>query len=265
VAGPAARPPAPGLKIGLASYSLRKLSLEKALEVCKEADIKYLTIKEMHLPLGDPPEKLKAAVEQIKAAGVTLLGGGVIYMAPKDGAPVDAAFEASIRKIFEYAQVCGLPQIVAAPAPSTLDIVEKMVKEFNIPVAIHNHGPEDKLYPTPKDVLEQIKKRDKRIGVCMDIGHTFRAGADPSKTALECGPRLFDLHIKDIKEVTTKKEWVPVGRGVMPIVALLKTLQKMKYQGHVALEYEVNEENPIPSIRESLGYLHGVAAALGAA
>jgi sugar phosphate isomerase/epimerase len=264
-----AAPRSHALKLGIASYSLRKLPLSQVLEACKATDIRHITLKDMHLPRDQSAESVKATAETIRAAGLTLMGGGVITMKPEKGAQVDAAFEATVRKDFEYAKAAGFPLIVAAPAIEALDIVEKLVKEYNIPVAIHNHGPEDKLFPSPKAILAHVKKRDKRLGVCMDIGHTVRAGADPAKSALECGPRLLDLHIKDLvknPDAPPDKAWsqVEVGRGSIDIVALFKTLQKMKFQGHVALEYEINVDNPLPGVRESWAYLRGVAAGLGA-
>ncbi len=272
VAGPrslsAARAPvaaAKPLKIGLASYSLRKLSLVDALAACKSLDVRYLTVKDMHLPRTDAPDVLKASVAKIQAAGITITGGGVINWKPdpKKSEAINDAFEAQVRKDFEYARICGFPMIVASPAHEALDLVEKLVKEFNMPVAIHNHGPEDKLYPTPKDVYGHIKKRDKRIGLCMDIGHTVRAGGDPVKTAVECADRLMDMHIKDLRKEGDKWNQVEVGRGQIDIVGLFRSIVKIRFEGHVALEYEIQVETPLPGIRESLGYLRGIAAVMG--
>jgi sugar phosphate isomerase/epimerase len=241
----------------VASYSYRKLSLDKMIEACRAADIKYVTVKDVHVPQTDSPEAIRAACDKIREAGLTILGGGVINM--------KAADEAAIRKNFEYAKLCAFPLIVASPVIEALDLVEAMVKEYGIPVAIHNHGPEDKLYPAPKDVLAHLKKRDERMGVCMDIGHTVRAGADPARSAAECGRRLLDLHIKDLRDLKVKESQVAAGRGAIDLVALLRQLHKMKFQGHVAVEYEVDADAPEAGVRESMGYLRGVAAALGAA
>ncbi len=247
--------PARGLKIGLASYSVKKLSFDQLLAACKEADIHHVTLKDMHMPMTDTPEQLKAACAKLSAAGITIMGGGVITM-KKD--------EVQVRKAFEYARTCGFPVIVASPEPDALDLVEAMIKEFDIRVAIHNHGPEDKVYKTPQDVLDHVKKRDKRLGACMDIGHTVRAGGDPIKSAIACGPRLFDLHMKDLRVITDKGSQVEVGRGAIDIVGLCKTLLKMKFAGHVALEYEINNDNPLPGIKESLAYMRGAVAGLTA-
>jgi sugar phosphate isomerase/epimerase len=255
------------LKIGLASYSVRKLPLDKAIETCKAAGVKYINLKDVHLSRKDPADAIKATANKIRAAGLTIMGGGTINMPDKDQ-PIT---EDELRKNFEYAKAAGMPLMVVSPAIEALDIVEKLVKEYDIKIAIHNHGPEDKKYPSPIDALNHIKKRDKRMGLCMDIGHTLRAGADPAKTAVQCGARLFDLHIKDLvrkpdAQPGDGKGWnqVEVGRGSIDIVGLFKTLQRMKFQGHVGLEYEINADNPVPGVLESLAYMRGVANGIGA-
>jgi inosose dehydratase len=242
------------LKIGLASYSMRKQTLDQVLDLCKQAGVKHLTLKDMHLPLRSTAAELDAARTKLTAAGVELAGVGVIYMKSED----------EVRKAFEYAKAAGSPLIVGAPSPELLDQVEKAVKAFDLPLAIHNHGPDDKHYPTHREILAVIKKRDRRLGICMDIGHTVRSGMDPVAGVAECGDRLFDLHVKDMKEKTDKSPRVEVGTGVIDIVGLLRALARRRFGGHLALEYEINADNPGPGIRESLAYLRGAAAALGA-
>jgi sugar phosphate isomerase/epimerase len=84
-----------------------------------------------------------------------------------------------------------------APEPAAFDIIEKMIQEFGIKVAIHNHGPEDKSFPAPQDAKKLLKGRDPRFGLCMDIGHATRAGVDAVKTVDECKDRLLDIHSVD--------------------------------------------------------------------
>jgi inosose dehydratase len=254
-AGPArAAASARALKIGLASYSMRKQSLDQVLELCKQANVKHLTLKDMHLPMKSTPAEIEAAVGKLAAAGVALAGLGVIYMKN----------EGEVRRAFEYAKAAKSPLIVGAPNPELLDQVEKAVKEFDMPLAIHNHGPEDKHYQTPREIMAVIKKRDRRLGICMDVGHTVRSGVDPIACVAECGDRLFDLHIKDMKERTPNSDRVEVGTGIIDNIGLLRALAKRRFAGHLALEYEINPDNPVPGIRESLAYLRGAAAALGA-
>jgi sugar phosphate isomerase/epimerase len=245
------------LKIGLASYSLRKFPLDRVLEFCKEADIHYINFKDVHLARTDPPEATKAARQKIEASGLTIMGGGTITWKEDN--------EAEIRKDFEYAKNAGFPLIVASPNPDTLDTVEKLAKEYDIKIAIHNHGPEDKWYPAPKDVLARVAKRDPRMGLCMDIGHSTRAGADIVQSVALAGPRLLDLHMKDLAEGDKKESQVEVGRGILDIQGLFRALIKAKYAGHVGLEYEIHENDPFGGIRESIGYMRGVVAGLAPA
>ena len=243
------------LKLGLASYSLRKFSLDQAIDMCRAMDVRYITLKDVHLPLTASPEAIRAARAKIEAAGITIMGGGVIYMKSEDEA----------RKAFEYARTAGLPVIVGSPDPGILDSVEKLVREYDIPVAIHNHGPEDKSYPAPQDVLRLVRARDRRLGVCMDVGHTVQAGVDPVKTVAECGDRLMDLHVKDLPSADPRSSSVEAGKGIVDLPGLVRALHQRGFAGHFALEYEINEDHPEVGIRESLAYLRGAIDAVESA
>ena len=243
-----------GLKLGVASYSLRKFTLDQTLDFLKEAKVQYINFKDVHIPRTDSPETMKANRAKIEAAGLTIMGGGTITW--------DKPEEAAIRKDFEYAKAYGFPLIVCSPAPETLDIVEKMVKEYNIKIGIHNHGPEDKHYPKPQDALAVVKSRDARMGCCMDIGHATRGGADPVECVKILGPRLLDIHMKDLADKSSRESQVEVGKGLLDIPGLFRALLKEKFAGHVGLEYEINEASPQVGMKESLSYERGVLAAL---
>jgi sugar phosphate isomerase/epimerase len=243
------------LKVGLASYTLRKFSLDQAIEMCRAMDVRTITLKDVHLPMTATPEQIKAAVGKVAAAGITLMGGGVIYMKND---------EAAVRRAFDYAKTAGFPLIVGAPDPDAVPLVERFVREYGIPLAIHNHGPEDKSYPAPQDALKLIKDRDRRLGLCMDVGHAVRAGADPVKTVAECGDRLMDLHVKDLRSADSDDQ-VEVGKGIVDYPGLIRALHQRGFAGHVALEYEINEDHPETGIRESLAYLRGIVDAVEAA
>jgi sugar phosphate isomerase/epimerase len=248
-----ARKPLP-LKIGVASYSLRKFPRDKAIAALQELGVRYVTIKDVHLARTDTPEQIRAARSQFEAAGITIMGGGTLTWKTAD--------EAAMRKDFEYAKAAGMPLVVCSPAPDTLDLLETMVKAFDIKAAIHNHGTEDPWWPAPSDVLKRLTNRDPRMGVCMDIGHAVRAGADVVKAVGEAGPRLLDLHIKDLTDTTNRESQVEVGRGVLDIVGVFRELVRTKFAGHVSLEYEIKADDPVPGMHESLAYMRGVAAAL---
>ena len=140
--------------------------------------------------------------------------------------------------------------------------MEGAAKEFDLRIAIHNHGPTDKKYPSPLDVLKMVEHRDARLGICMDVGHTVRLGEDPVQVISQCAERLYDFHIKDITQATPKGTDVDVGRGVIDIVGVLKSLVALKFSGHVGLEYEAHADDPLPGVMNSVAYMRGVLAAI---
>jgi sugar phosphate isomerase/epimerase len=245
------------LKLGIASYSLRKFPLDQALAICQRLRVRYITLKDVHLPRTDSLEVVAANRRKIEAAGLTILGGGTIYWKAPD--------EAEIRKDFEYAKAAGMPLMVCAPAPETLDIVETLVKQYDIKVAIHNHGPEDKIYPTPYEANRLIGKRDPRVGLCIDIGHTARAGRHIAQTIWDLRERVLDVHLKDLKDVKVRGSDTECGRGVFDFPEIFRALLGVGFSGHAALEYEINENDPAAGMNESLAYMRGVAAGIGRA
>ena len=241
------------LNLGVASYSMRELSLDQVLEGAKTLGVTSMTFKDVHLPRTDPPEKTRALAAKIRAAGITIIGGGTITL------PNDAV---QIKKDFEYAKNAGFPLIYVDPDPAALDTIEQMAKTYDIKVAIHNHGPENKNWPRPQDAYVAVKSRDQRLGLCIDIGHTLRTGTDPAQACRECKDRLYDMHVKDLKVKTDKDSQTEVGRGVIDFPGLFRTLIDIGYQGQVGLEYEINAKNPLPGMIESMAYMRGVLAAL---
>ena len=246
------------LKLGIASYSFRKFKREQAIQMTKQLGTPYLNIKpDAHLPLNSTPEEIAAAKKEFDEAGIVLVGCGTVYFLKDD--------EAEMRRNFEYAKRVGFPLIVAGPTQVTLPKLEKFVKEFDIKVAVHNHGPEDKYFPTSQSVLKIVKDLDPRMGCCIDIGHTARTGVNVVDAIAEAGPRLLDMHIKDLEDPATKESQVPVGAGKLPIAGVFKQLINMKYAHCVNLEYEIDADNPMPGMQKSFSYMRGVLAGLQAA
>jgi sugar phosphate isomerase/epimerase len=242
------------LKLGVASYSLRGFNRKIAIKYLKELHVKYINLKEFHLRYVDRPEDLARGRKELESAGFTILGGGTIDLKRDD--------DADVRKYFEYAKTCGMPLMVIAPTAQTMPRIERFVKEYNIKVAVHNHGPEDKYFPTPQSALKVVKDMDPRVGLCIDVGHTARTGVDVVESIREAGPRLLDMHIKDLRSFTEKESQCDVGDGIMPIVAIFKELKRMKYAGGVMLEYEINEDDPRVGMHRSLSYMRGVLVGL---
>ncbi|HEY9488880.1 MAG TPA: sugar phosphate isomerase/epimerase [Chryseosolibacter sp.] len=236
------------LKLGLASYTLRKFNIDEVIKISKRLGLSSLALKSMHMPLDSSPEDIKSVAENIKSAGLTLYGAGVIYMKTKQEA--EAAFE--------YASHAGLEMIVGVPNHELLSLVNDLVKKHNIKLAIHNHGPGDDLYSSPNDVYGRIKDLDKRIGFCIDIGHVVRIGQDPVPMLEKYKDRLYDMHIKDMDKAQPDGKPVEIGRGIIDIPKVIKTLNKINYQGSVAFEYEKDGDDPVPGLAESVGYVRGV-------
>ncbi|NQT03951.1 MAG: sugar phosphate isomerase/epimerase [Planctomycetes bacterium] len=239
-------------KLGLASYTLRKFNLDDTLAMTKRVGLKYVCFKDFHLPMDSTPAQIRAVAAKVKEAGLILYGGGVIYMRNQD----------QVHQAFDYAKAAGMKVIVGVPIPELLPLVDKKVKEYDIKVAIHNHGPGDKVYPTPASAYERIKDLDRRIGLCNDIGHTIRAGSDPAVSAKKFADRLLDIHIKDVSEAAAKGHEVEIGRGVIDIPKFLKMLVKIKYSGIISFEYEKDADDPMVGLAESVGYVRGVLAAI---
>jgi len=246
------------LKLGIASYSFRKFKREQVIQMTKQLGTTYLNIKpDAHLPLNSTPGEIAAAKKEFDDAGIVLVGCGTVYFLKDD--------EADMRSKFEYAKRAGFPLIVAGPTQVTLPKLERLVKEFDIKIAVHNHGPEDKYFPTPQSVLKIVKNLDPRMGCCIDVGHTARTGANVVDSIAEAGPRLLDMHMKDLENPSTKESQVPVGEGKLPIPQIFMQLIKMKYDHCVNLEYEIDAENPMPGMQKSFSYMRGVLAGLQAA
>lgn len=242
----------PLFELGLASYTLRKFNLDDTLAMTKRVGLKYICFKSVHLPLDSTPAQIQAVVAKVNEAGLILYGGGVISMTTED----------QVHNAFDYAKAAGMKVIIGAPAPELLPLVNKKVQEYDIKVAIHNHGPGDEIYPTPASAYERIKDLDKRIGLCNDIGHTIRIGSDPVVSAKKFADRLLDVHMKDVSQATTEGQAVEVGRGVIDIPMFLKTLLEIKYSGIVSFEYEKDADDPLAGLAESVGYVRGVLAAI---
>jgi sugar phosphate isomerase/epimerase len=249
----AAPAPEPRIEFGLASYTFREFGLDAALAMARRVGLVRIALKDMHLPLDSPEETIRATIEKIQAAGLVAYACGVVYMAS----------DAEVDRAFAYAKAGGMGVIVGVPDHDFLARVEQRVRETGISLAVHNHGPGDLRYPTPQSILDRIGKLDGRIGVCLDVGHCQRSGIDPSIAAAECGPRLIDVHLKDVTAPTKDGVAVEVGRGVVDIPRFVTTLAGMGYRGTAAFEYEKDGQDPLAGLAESVGYVRGVLAGLG--
>jgi sugar phosphate isomerase/epimerase len=244
------------IRLGLASYTFRNFTRTQLIGFMKQLNVFALNAKDVkdHLPID--PQAEAAALADYAAAGIKLHAAGAIYF-PKDE-------DADIRSKFEYCRRAGIGVIVAGdPTLETLPRIEGFAREYDIRIAIHNHGPEDKWWPSPLDVLKAVKNMDPRMGCCIDVGHAVRAGTDVVQAIHEAGPRLFNIHVKDVTNFQSKQSQVAVGEGKMPVRKIFEALVATKYQGFVDLEYEVHPDDPMPGVISSFAYMRGVLTGMG--
>lgn len=245
-------PPRVPFDLGIASYTFRAFPLEQALAWTGRLRVPKITLKDMHLPMAITPQEMEAVRDKLKSAGVQLSSCGVVYMKTED----------EVRRAFAYAKLAGISMMVGVPDAPLLPLAEQQVKETGIAMAIHNHGPNDDRYPTPESAYRAIEKMDRRMGLCVDVGHTQRLGLDPSAEIERFFDRLLDLHMKDVSAADVKGATVEIGRGVIDTPKLLKTLVRLGYSKTIHFEHEKDAKDPFPGLAESVGYVRGVLAAV---
>lgn len=253
-ANAAAKPDDVGLKLGVASYSLRNFSRAQAIQMTKALGARFINFKSIHLAYDASAAEFAVARQEVEAAGLEIVGGGMITF--------ETDTDDGVRKYFDYAKAAGMPVIVGTCKPAVLPRIEKFVKQYDIKLAIHNHGPGD-VFPSPYDALKAVEGMDPRMGLCIDVGHTVRAGTDVVRAVADAGPRLLDMHAKDLRDLSSAESQCIVGEGKIPIAAIFRQLQAMRYPGYVNLEYEIDASDPMPGMKQSFAYMRGVLGGLG--
>jgi len=249
-------------KVAIAGYTFHKFNLDQTLEMMKKVDVHYLCIKDFHLPIKSTDEEIAAFHEKCRSFGVTGYGVGPIYMGTEE----------EVNTAFAYAKRAGVKTLVGVPfkmvekkrvsSPELLKLINAKVQEYDINYAIHNHGPDmPELFPNAESGIEMIKEMDKRVGLCLDIGHQFRDGKDPVKAIIDYADRIHDVHIKNVTEPTKKGRGIELPRGAIDFPAVVRALRKINYTGACSLEYEKDMTDPLLGIAESIGYFRGVTDA----
>ncbi|HYW95368.1 MAG TPA: sugar phosphate isomerase/epimerase [Bacteroidales bacterium] len=238
--------------VGIASYSLRKFDVDQVITIMEKLHLQKISLKSMHLPLDADKETINTVLSKMHDHGLDPSSAGVIYMKSED--EVDNAFR--------YAQLAGFKIIVGVPDYSLLDYVEKRVKETDITLAIHNHGPDGMPYPSPFMAYDMVSERDNRMGLCLDVGHTVRAGFNPVDVIAKVGDRIFETHMRDVSSASKAGRSCRPGEGVIDLPAVMKALQKVGYTGSYTIEYEEESDDPLAALAQTAGYLQGILAGL---
>ncbi len=235
-------------ELGMAGYTFVKFPLEDALRMTQRVGIKHLCIKDFHLPMDSSEKDIEQFHQKCADYGIKGYAVGPIYMRNAD----------QVNQAFEYAKRVGVRMIIGVPNYDMLPLVDEKVKEYDFRYAIHNHGPGDELYPIPSVIYEKVKNLDRRIGMCHDVGHTWRYGYDPVQMTLEYGDRIYDMHIKDVTEATSKGTSCEMGRGIIDFPALFDAVARTGYSGKCSIEFEKDNTDPLAGIAECVGYYNAV-------
>ena len=235
-------------KLGMAGYSFKEFTIEQTIGMMKRVGVSYISLKDFHMPYTSTRDQITSVISKFRAGGIIVYAVGVVYMKT----------EQEVDRTFEYAKMAGLKLIVGAPDYALLPYVEKKIKEYDIRLAIHNHGPDNTLFPNSTDIWDRIWDKDRRLGICIDIGHTKRDGKDPARDILKYGSRIFDVHIKDVNGSTKEGQMVEIGRGIIDMPGVITALRKIEFSGMCSLEFEKDMKDPLAGIAESLGYFRGL-------
>jgi inosose dehydratase len=224
--------------MGLQSYTLRSMSLEK----CLEAMANTLKIYQVELFSGHHAGmSLKQVQDLLAKYNVKCVAYGVV--------PLKKDPKAN-RQSFETGKALGIKSLSADPDPDAFDTLDKQVEEFGIPVAIHPHGPGHR-WAKVQTIWDAVKGHHKMIGLCADTGHLIRAGEDPVAACRTFKDRLYGLHLKDFKKLGDNKwEDVPASDGSLDTDALVKLLLDQHFQGALSIEYEGGQ--PVEATQKTL-------------
>ena len=263
-------------KLGMAGYSCNRLSVDDTLALLKRLDVNYLCIKSFHLPFSATDADIAAFKQKCADHGVTGYGLGPIYM--------DLAEKDKVKTYFDFAKRVGVNTIVGVPfeykmidgkktryeSRALCEYISGLCKEYDIRYAIHNHGPDiPYLFPTGETSWNMVKDLDVRMGLCLDVGHDFRAKANPVDSIRRFHTRIYDMHIKNVKFDPVKNRAMPMPRGDMDMWSIVKALVEVGYTGVCSLEYESfppKGEKPgikAEEVAESIGYFKGLMKAAG--
>ncbi len=253
-----------GFAIGCQAYTFNRFSVFEAIEKTAQAGGKVIEfypgqklspaepdVRWDHGASADTIAKVKAKLAE---RGLLAVNYGVV------GIPRD---EAGARQIFEFARKLGI-RAITTESTDALDTIEKLVKEFDIRVAIHNHPvrPNDANYKVwdPQYVADLVRNRDRRIGSGADTGHWVRSNLDPVKCLKILEGRVISCHLKDLNRMGPGAHDVPFGTGVANMAGVLDELKRQGFDGNISLEYEHNWDHNVPEVAQCIGFVRGYTA-----
>ena len=254
-------------RIGIARYTMYAVSPEMAFETMQKIDCHYMGLLSGALPYYADDAEIAAYRARLAKYGIEVVTAGPEYFQTAEQA----------ERFFKFAKSCGFKTVSVVPyetrpdvkdptktvrveSERMLDVLEQLVKKYDIRAAIHNHGPDiPLLFPTAEAVWARIKDRDPRIGFCLDIGHHLRAGGDPESAIRKYGSRIYEIHLKNVSEASPAGHAMQASRGMIDELRVFQALVDVGFTGYCLIEYERDYRDNAMGLAESMGYYRGVA------
>jgi inosose dehydratase len=251
-----------GFKVGAQSYTFRKFKVDQAVKKIADCGMKYVEFYNGHVPLSSTPEQIKSVLNLCKDNGITPVAFGV------EGFTKD---HDANKKKFEFAAALGIKSLSADPTPDSFESLDKLCEEFKIAIAIHPHGPSGKgrhRWWSAEVIMKAVKDHHKLIGTCLDTGHLIRMAQlgemlDPAQQVMVMGERNFGMHLKDHDNKNKKDVVYGKDGGVLDVVAVLKALREVKFNGSISIEYEDKPEDPTADVKACLEVFRDCVKKLG--
>jgi len=252
-----------GWTLAVHSYTFRLFTIYDAIDKTVALGIRHMSLSGSVLidKNSKPTGSVSLADKDMEAIKAKMISSGISWPFVNIGVVQLSTNEVQSRKVFEFAKKWGIDTLVAEPGEEALDLVEKLCKEYNIKVAIHDH-PKPSHYWNPDTVLAAIKDRGPLMGACADIGHWVRSGLDPVECLKKYDGHVHAVHFKDLAEKKPDTHDVPWGTGVCNSKGLLEELKRQRFHGAICVEYEYHWENSSPEIAESVRFFNSTCAEL---
>ena len=251
-----------GWQLAVHSYTFKYFTIFDAIDKTASLGVHYMSISGSVNLNGTKVPTMSLSETDLQAIKDKMTADRISTKFVNMGVVQLPADEAESRKVFEFAKKHGIDTLVAEPANNALDTVEKLCKEYNIRVAIHDHPKGESIYWNPDFVLEAIKGRTPLMGACADVGHWMRSGLNPVECLKKLEGHIFCLHFKDMSAMKLDAHDVPWGTGIGQVKAMMAELKRQHFRGAFCVEYEYKWDNSQPDIAESVKFFNNTCAEL---
>ncbi len=255
-----------GWRLGVEAYTFHRYTLFETIDKTAELGLPFvggLSFQKVgggidkNLEPGLADAELEAIRLKLDSAGVSMLTY-YFHDIPGD--------EAGCRSVFEFARKIGIETFMSEPKLEALDTIEKFCDEYDINVALHNHGPDQSPhYWRPEGVLKACRGRSKRIGACGDVGYWMRAGIDPIGAVRLLKDRLITIQMHDLHDRGPDGYDVPWGTGVAKVTELIEEIHRLGIEPTMfGLEYSRDWFESMPKVAQCIEFFNKVSVRLAA-